>query len=163
MWLVHRETAATSVHVLCTPYNNVPDYSVIQSYMRSGLLVHAGLFECFHIPHLFAKDYNVIFLCLCDLFVLMWSFCMCMYTRGTSVYGLIWRAFVESAQNLTRCHSAPPYEGWIQTGNCTACCKQTESTVPVTSCLWRATGRERVKQRRPIFYSALVWRKKGTD
>ena len=32
--------------------------------------------------------------CTCDLFA-------CAYTQGTSVYSLIWRTFVESAQNLT--------------------------------------------------------------
>ena len=28
-WLVPRETAAVSAHVLCTPYNHAPVYSVI--------------------------------------------------------------------------------------------------------------------------------------
>ena len=60
---MRHETAAISGHVLCTPYKITDyalDYSVIQSYMRSGLLVHAGLFECFRFPHLSAMDYNVL-------------------------------------------------------------------------------------------------------
>ena len=54
------------------------------------LSVHAGLFWCFHSPPHSDVDYRIFN-------VRMWSCCM----RIHSVYSLIWRAFVESAQNLT--------------------------------------------------------------
>ena len=40
-WLVPREAAAVSAHVLCTPYNHAPVYSVT-SYSRKG---HTRVYE----------------------------------------------------------------------------------------------------------------------
>ena len=57
--------------------------------------VHAGLFWCFRNPPNSHMDYRIVNL-------RMWSFCMHIYTRGTSVNSLIGRTFVESVQNLTQ-------------------------------------------------------------
>ena len=56
-------------------------------------LVNAGLFGCFHNPSNTDMNYRTFNMRMC-------SFCMRIYTRRTSVYGLI-RTFVESAQALT--------------------------------------------------------------
>jgi len=50
-------------------------------------LVRAGLFRCFHNPPNWDMDYR-IFNRVCDPFA-----CVCVYTRGTSVYSLIQRTF----------------------------------------------------------------------
>ena len=59
-WLVPCETAAISVHVLCTPYNHVLVYSVIRSHVRR---VHACLAVTCHL-HFWQTDLGS-FTCFC--------------------------------------------------------------------------------------------------
>ena len=58
------------------------------------LLVHAGLFWCFHNLPNSDMDYGIFNMRRPVIFL------HCLYTTGTSVYSLIRRTFVESAQNF---------------------------------------------------------------
>ena len=65
------KTAAIFAHVLCTPYNPAPVYSIVWSHISlPGLSVHAGLFfHCCQNSPSSDVDYMIFVMCT-------WSFCV---------------------------------------------------------------------------------------